>query len=109
MIDFSKIEATVAIGMKGGTGPVKAWIANDGAVKIMKSVLPQGSSIGYHRHETNSEIVYVISGTATCTLDGMEETVQPGEVHYCPQGHSHGVANQGKADLVVLCVVPETK
>jgi quercetin dioxygenase-like cupin family protein len=109
MIDFSKIEETKIIGMKGGMGPVSVWTSNDGAVKIMKSLLPQGSSIGEHRHETNGEIVYVISGQATCALDGVEETVKPGEVHYCPRGHSHGIVNKGKEDLLVLCVVPELK
>jgi quercetin dioxygenase-like cupin family protein len=109
MIDFSAIEETKMLGMKGGAGPVSTWIDNDGMVKIMKSVLPRGSSIGYHKHETNCEVVYVISGVASCTLDGVEETVQAGEVHYCPRGHSHGVVNKGQADLVVLCVVPEIK
>ncbi len=107
MINFSKIEKTKTQKMKGGIGSVDAWISDDGSVKIMKSVLPRGSSIGYHKHETNGEVVYVISGTATCTLDGVEEIVEPGEVHYCPKGHSHGVVNKGKNDLVVFCVVPE--
>jgi quercetin dioxygenase-like cupin family protein len=109
MIDFTKVTETKASGVKGGRGPMAMKTSDDGMVKIAQSILPSGSSIGYHKHGSNCEVVYVISGVATCTLDGKEEIVRPGEVHYCPKGHSHGVVNNCKEDLVVLCLIPELR
>ena len=42
----------------------------DNNIKITKSVLEKGWSIGEHTHKTSSEIIYIISGTAKCTLNG---------------------------------------
>ena len=42
-----------------------------------------GASIGRHTHETNSEIMYIVSGTATFTVGDTVEAVQAGQCHYC--------------------------
>ena len=31
----------------------------------------------------------------------------PGTCHYCPQGHTHSLINNGTEPLVVLAVIPE--
>lgn len=73
----------------------------------MKSVLEKGCSVGEHTHKTSSEIIYIISGTAKCTLDGKEEIVHKGECHYCPKGSTHSIATATNEDLVMFDVVPE--
>lgn len=53
--------------------------------KIMKGRLVPGSSIGTHTHETNSEIIYVLSGVGTMEYEDTKEKLYPGDCHYCPQ------------------------
>ena len=75
--------------------------------KIMKGRLVPGSSIGTHMHETNSEIIYVLSGVGTMEYEDTKEKLYPGDCHYCPPGHSHSLKNNGDEDLVFYAVVPE--
>ena len=66
-----------------------------------------GASIGLHTHETNSEIMYFLKGTATMICDGVPEKIEPGVCHYCEKGHSHTLINDGGEDLEFFAVVPE--
>ena len=81
--------------------------ATSDEIKIMHGRLEPGSSIGLHSHETNSEVIYVLSGTAEFIYDDGTETVSAGECHYCPKGHSHSMMNNGDEDLIFFAVVPE--
>ena len=60
-----------------------------------------------HTHKTNSEVIYVLSGTGKMLMDDTVEILSAGDCHYCPQGHSHSFINESEEDLVFLGVVPE--
>jgi quercetin dioxygenase-like cupin family protein len=107
MIDFENIVEVTISHMKGGKGYAKARIFDDGNVKIMRSILDPGCSIGYHAHVDSAEVCYILEGEASCVVDGKEETVGAGEVSYCPKGSSHSMENKTNKPLVVLCVVPK--
>lgn len=92
---------------KGGEGVTYARMFFDGQNRIMLGRLPQGSTIGMHTHETNSEIMHVLSGTARVIMDGEAEIIRAGQTHYCPKGHTHMTLCEGEEDLVILAVVPE--
>lgn len=109
VIDFSKIPAANIDGFKGGKGLFVCRAFGDDTCKIMKNILPAGASTGLHTHETNCEVIYVLSGVATCHYDDVVETVGPGQVHYCPKGHTHYMANNGTEDLVFFAIVPELR
>lgn len=109
IIDFKDIEAATVPNFKGGEKEYHVQTADDGKVKIMRGLLHPGASIGYHKHEANSEIIFVLSGTGHVLCDDGTETVAAGQVHYCPMGHSHSLVNNGTADLVFLAIVPEHK
>ena len=75
--------------------------------KIINGRLQPGCTIGLHTHETNSEIIFIVSGTADFIYDDGKETVEAGNCHYCPKGHSHSMINYGTEDIVFYAVVPE--
>lgn len=105
-IQFDSIEPTVLPNFYNGDGSLVARLCFDGKNKILLGTLARGSSIGYHIHETSSEIIFVLSGEGIVNDNGEEMTLRAGECHYCPQGHGHALKNQGKADLVFYAVVP---
>ncbi len=109
IIDFEKIERKEVEGFKGGNGPFLTKLADDGKVKIMHNILPPGSSIGLHTHEGNCEIMYILKGEITFTYDGNKETAKVGDVHYCPEGHSHLAENLTNEDAEFFAIVPQTK
>lgn len=106
-IDFSKIEEQVLPQFKGGNKEYIARMHTDEYSKIMYGKLEPGASIGLHSHDTNCEIIYILSGRADIIFDNTTESLCPGECHYCPKGHSHSMMNNGTIDLLFFAVVPE--
>ena len=107
LIDFSKIEEVHVPNFKGGEKELLKKAYADGRNCIMLDRLMPGASIGRHTHETNSEIMYIVSGTATFTVGDTVETVQAGQCHYCPKGGTHMLQNRGDEPLVFFAVVTE--
>ena len=91
----------------GGEGALCAKMYVDEQTKILRGVLAPGHSIGYHIHDTSSEIIFFLSGSGKTVTDGAEEAVAAGECHYCPKGHEHRLINDGDEDLVFFAVVPQ--
>ena len=106
-IDFNSIEEKQIANFKGGMQTFRTKMFDDGSAKIMYGTLEPGASIGLHTHETNSEIIYVLSGKGRMIYDETEEQILAGEAHYCPKGHTHSFINDGTEDLVFFAVVPE--
>ena len=69
-----------------------------------KITLNPGCSIGYHVHETDAELFYILKGTAEYNDAGVIRTVTAGDVTICPTGTGHGIANRS-AEVVELVAV----
>ena len=107
ILDYSKMPEVDIPHFKGGEGAAHARMQFDGMNRIMLGRLGKGDTIGLHTHETSSEIVYVVQGTARVLMDGVEELVTAGNAHYCPKGHTHCMSSAGEEDLIIFAVVPE--
>lgn len=107
IIDFEKTKETVIKNFKGGEKQISARMFADEKNKIMYGKLEAGASIGLHKHETNSEIVYILQGIGKVLYDGEYEAVKKGVCHYCPKGHTHSLINDSADDLFFFAVVPE--
>ena len=106
-IQFDRLPEKRLESFWGGDGALCANIYTDEQNKILRGVLAPGHSIGYHVHDTSSEIIYIISGKGKTVTDGIEESIAAGECHYCPKGHEHRLINDGDEDLVFFAVVPQ--
>jgi len=107
MIDFEKTEKKVMPNFYGGDKEYRASMFTDEMNKIMKGVLIPGASIGFHKHETSSEIIFFLSGKGKVILEDGEERVEAGLCHYCRKGSSHSLVNDGDEDLIFYAVVPQ--
>lgn len=74
--------------------------------RILKGSLSPGSTVGLHRHENSMEVIFILSGTGKAVCDDTEETLAPGDCHYCPNGSKHCLMNDGDTDLVFYAVIP---
>ena len=104
---FSQMEETPMPQFKGGEKTTYSRFLADGHNRIMVNRLEPGASIGLHTHIGNSEVMYILSGSGKAICDGTEEQLAHGDCHYCPQGHSHTLINDGTEDLVFFAVVPQ--
>jgi len=68
------------------------------------SVIFIKKEIKMHLHESHSEHVYVIEGTADMLLGGMRLTLSPGQVIFIPKGTPHAVYVSSSTPLKVLSI-----
>lgn len=80
-------------------------LISDKMVMYAKVILQPGCSLGYHKHEGNSETVHVLQGTGTYSDNGTVMTVKAGDTMFCPDGESHSIENTGSEELVLLGLV----
>ena len=70
-----------------------------------KITLKSGCSIGYHVHENDSELFYILSGTAEYNDNGEVVTVSAGDVMICPPGTGHGIENVSQSAVEFIAVI----
>ena len=106
-IEFSKLPEYVIHADHEGGGILRSTMAGDSLVNISYGILEPGSSIGYHKHENSSEVIYILSGTALCVCDGEQELIPAGRVHFCPNNHSHSMRSFDNEKLIFFSVVSD--
>ena len=75
-----------------------------GANKI-NITITKNSSIGWHIHENDQEIIYVISGQGTLTEDDKQYELLQGQANYCAKGKNHSIKNEKEEDLELFAVI----
>lgn len=69
------------------------------------ATLGKGSEVGYHLHDEDIEIYYILSGKAVYNDDGEEACLSAGDVTYTPVGSSHAIKNVEDEDLVFMVII----
>ena len=106
LLNFDQIEEKIIPKMRGGEGEMITRMFVNEDTKIMRGRLTPGSTIGLHTHETDSEMIFILSGAGKVLCDGEYEPLSAGSVHYCPKGHAHSLINDGDEDLEILAMIP---
>lgn len=73
--------------------------AQDESMTI-KVTLNAGHSMNYHSHEYRDEVWTIISGSGRTVVDGMEETVKPGDVITMEAGCRHTIFADTELQLI---------
>lgn len=105
--NFNNIEEETIPNFKGGEGRLISKSYADDKNKILYGKLEPGCTIGYHIHDTSSEIIYILSGDGKVIVEDGEERLTSGDCHYCAKGQSHSLVNDGTEDLIFFAVVPQ--
>ena len=98
--------------MRGGEGTAISTSLISGPEELngkgrvfSRITLNPGTSIGYHIHEKDSELFYILTGTGVYSDDGTDVNVRPGDVAICELGHGHSLANRGEEVLEIIALV----
>ena len=70
-----------------------------------KITLVPGAGIGYHLHDKDAELFYIIRGTGEYNDNGTVRTVTAGDVTICPTGTSHAITNRSDEVLELVAVI----
>ena len=96
--------------MREGEGSARLVYLLDGSAEknarmFAEITLKPGSSIGYHRHDSETEYYFILSGTGTVNDDGKEVQVKQGDSIITGNGASHSIKNTGSVPLVFHAVI----
>ena len=96
--------------MRGGDGIVEITkfatpdeLNNKGRL-FANITLNPGCGIGFHMHENESELFYVMKGEALYNDNGTLVPVSAGDVMICPAGTGHAIANNSE-EVTEVCAV----
>ena len=109
----SAFTSEIRTAMRGGDGSVTIehiWKPGTemGSPTRMFSrlVLRPGCSIGWHVHENEEEIFYILAGQALIDDNGTEIVASPGDSVITRSGEGHSVACEGAETLEILaCII----
>ncbi len=102
--------------MRGGDGTVKIEHLWDEKRELQdlnrmfgRLTLEPGTSIGFHEHEEEAEVFFVISGSGEVNDNGFLSNVSAGDSILTGFGTSHSVRCTGTEPLVLLAVITKQK
>lgn len=78
---------------------------NDKGRLFAKITLHTGCSIGYHVHEKDTELFYILKGEASYSDNGETKIISAGDVTVCPAGTGHSIANHSGSDVELIAVI----
>jgi mannose-6-phosphate isomerase-like protein (cupin superfamily) len=67
--------------------------------------LLRDSSIGYHVHDDEEEVFYILSGTGLVTEQGVSTPVGPGDAVLTGGGGGHSIENTGDGPLELMAAI----
>jgi mannose-6-phosphate isomerase-like protein (cupin superfamily) len=70
--------------------------------KVKRIHVMPGARLSYQTHSRRSEHWVVVSGRATCVIDGQVVTVEAGRTVDVPLGAKHRLGNDDSRELVVI-------
>jgi mannose-6-phosphate isomerase-like protein (cupin superfamily) len=97
--------------MRGGKGTItikhlfKQEELTGKARLVAEVTIPAGGSIGFHNHDQEEEIFYIISGQGRVVDQGETRDVAPGDAILTGGGKGHAVENIGAEPLVMVAVI----
>jgi len=98
--------------MRDGNGTVKItnFIAepselNEKGRMFSRITLNPGCSIGYHVHDKDAELFYILRGTGVYSDNGELRMVSAGDVTICRNGEGHSIANETDEVLELIAVI----
>jgi quercetin dioxygenase-like cupin family protein len=64
--------------------------------------VPPGCEVGWHKHATQIETVYLLAGQAILTIGEHESSMAAGSIVAIPAGHEHSLRNVGSDPIELL-------
>ena len=98
--------------IRGGIGEVEMHRLLNGADEMYGKgrmfnhmILAPGNTVGWHKHEGDNEVFYILSGSGEYNDNGTVAAVHPGDVCICNDGEFHSLANTGSEPLEFIALI----
>jgi mannose-6-phosphate isomerase len=77
-------------------------LSESSGFKTKTITVTPGKRLSYQRHEHRAEHWFVVRGTGTVTLDGVDKPLEAGDSVDIPTGAAHRMSNTGADELVFV-------
>ena len=77
-------------------------LVDDENYKVKRIVARPGKRLSYQRHARRSEHWFVVKGTGSVTVDGIQTEMAPGDSVDIPAGADHRMENSTETDVVFV-------
>ena len=107
-LKFSEFPVTVMENMRGGKGVVyirKSPITLEKMKMYAEITIPTGSSIGYHSHTEDEEVITVIKGNGILTIKDKKYNLSVGDISLTKKDCFHSIENVNEEELVLIAVI----
>ncbi len=98
--------------MRGGNGIIEVTHFTNSPEELFgkgrmfaRMTLKPGDSIGFHKHEGDGELYYILSGNAKYDDNGEIRRIQAGDVTICPEGEGHGIENDTDEPIDIIALI----
>ena len=110
VIHRNEMKTEIKEHLREGEGSVQMIHLVDGSTQknarlFTEMTLNPGCSIGYHKHDSETEYFFILSGTGTVNDDGKEVQVKPGDSIITGNGAFHSIKNTGDVPLLFHAVI----
>ena len=104
--------AMLRSGVQGGEGEVKIeqlWLPEaelKSNIKFLARVtIPKGASIGFHQHDNEEEIYYIVSGSGVAKDNDEDLVVNSGDSILTRDGEQHSISCTSDEPLVMIATI----
>ncbi|NMD45050.1 MAG: cupin domain-containing protein [Clostridiales bacterium] len=67
--------------------------------------LEKNCEVGYHIHEGDTEVYYILKGEGEYNDNGVMRTLYPGDVSFTDDGEGHGIKNVSDEPLIFVALI----
>ena len=112
MSKIIQIKEEIGHGMMGGPGYIKKYSLIESNADIYNSgrtfahiVFEKDCGVGYHIHNGDGEIYYILKGEGEYNDNGNIVTVKAGDVTHTLPGEGHGITNLKDEPLEMIALI----
>ena len=91
--------------------PKTSWLTPPVSTNIKSGyvLLHKGEEVGEHETIDKEEVIYIIEGEATVTIEGNREMAEAGSMLYIPPHKKHNIKNESDEVVKYIYVVSHFK
>jgi mannose-6-phosphate isomerase-like protein (cupin superfamily) len=110
IIRKNEMQSEEKTNVHGGSGKIHfTYLAPNETLRPLRLLsevsLEPGATLGFHKHENETEFYLITGGSGVVNDNGVEKPVRSGDTVVTGWGNSHSITNTGKRSLDLYAII----
>jgi mannose-6-phosphate isomerase-like protein (cupin superfamily) len=110
IIQKKEMRTEEKVDVHGGTGKMRfTYLAPNETLRPLRLLteisIEPGATLGFHKHENETEFYLITAGTGIVNDNGEEKPVRAGDTVITGWGNSHSIKNTGNSSLDLYAII----